>query len=88
MKSNVILLIRTSLTKFYLVFDLFDSAEKEAEVWGSDDEKRLGNTALNERERVEAEIENNEKSGIMRKVEYAEWASPMVTVRKPNEQPF
>ena len=36
------------------------------------------------KERVETEIDNNEKSGIMRKVEYVEWASPMVTVRKPS----
>ena len=36
------------------------------------------------REKVELEIENTEKSGIIRKVEYVEWASPMVTVRKPN----
>ena len=36
------------------------------------------------REKVEMEIDKTEKSGIIRKVEYAEWASPMVTARKPN----
>jgi hypothetical protein len=36
------------------------------------------------RARVESEIDNNENSGLTKRVEYCEWASPMVTVRKPN----
>jgi hypothetical protein len=36
------------------------------------------------REKVEAEIDNTEKGNIIRRVEYVEWASPMVAVKKPN----
>jgi hypothetical protein len=36
------------------------------------------------RARVENEIDSNENSGLTRRVEYCEWASPMVAVRKPN----
>lgn len=33
---------------------------------------------------VEAEIDKSEKSGVIKRVEYVAWASPMVTVKKPN----
>jgi RNase H-like domain found in reverse transcriptase/Reverse transcriptase (RNA-dependent DNA polymerase)/Integrase zinc binding domain/Integrase core domain len=36
------------------------------------------------REKVEKQIDGLEKAGIIKRVEYAEWASPMVIVKKPN----
>lgn len=40
---------------------------------------------FNLRERVEVQLEQLEKAGIIEKIEYAEWASPMVVVAKANK---
>lgn len=44
------------------------------------------NVPFSYREKVESHLDELEKVGIIERVEYAEWASPLVTVLKPNKK--